>query len=364
MYRYSCLDDYHCNRADPSANSCAPVDVAECDLSVPETPPLVDCSEFEENALVPHPESCYDYFQCMGGVPYQLACPRGMHFSPDRLECMNYNEANCSITESTSPSPTPPGPPGPSCDNVPNFRFVPSPESCENYYQCIDGNAFRLSCPRGLYFDEPGQTCSDPRDVVCNVTPPPTPPTAPTPPPAPSCDDVPNFRFIPHPNSCQDYFQCINGNAFLVSCPRGRYFSEPIQSCDYPQNVNCVTNPPMPTPTPPPQNVCVGAEDFVLVAHPVSCALYFQCISEREFIASCPAERYFDSILARCMDSSLVDCGGRNRRPEVTTFPPIIDTQCIGISNNTRVPNSNSCLSFFECIDGRAWPRYCDEGLW
>lgn len=60
------------------------------------------------------------------------------------------------------------------------------------------------------------------------------PPTTTTRPPPPSCEGVSNFRFIPSPFACHEYFQCIEEIAFLVTCPRGLYFSYAIQSCDYP----------------------------------------------------------------------------------------------------------------------------------
>lgn len=42
------------------------------------------------------------------------------------------------------------------------------------------------------------------------------------------------MRFIPSPFACHEYFQCIDEIAYLVTCPRGLYFSYAIQSCDYP----------------------------------------------------------------------------------------------------------------------------------
>ena len=67
----------------------------------------------------------------------------------------------------------------------------------QNYYQCIDGNAFLLSCPLNQYFDEARQTCDISDNVDCVVTPQPSPT-----PPTISCEGVPNFRFIPSPIYC------------------------------------------------------------------------------------------------------------------------------------------------------------------
>lgn len=44
-------------------------------------------------------------------------------------------------------------------------------------------------------------------------------------------------------------------------------------------------------------------------------------------------------------------------------MPPMY-TECIGFEDGTLIPNPNSCLSFFECIDELPYPRFCDDGLW
>jgi Chitin binding Peritrophin-A domain len=52
------------------------------------------------------------------------------------------------------------------------------------------------------------------------------------------------------------------------------------------------------------------------------------------------------------------------RRPTTTTQAPIIDPQCRDIEDGLLVRNPFSCSSFYECLNGRAMPRFCDDDLW
>lgn len=74
--------------------------------------------------------------------------------------------------------------------------------------------------------------------------------------------------------------------------------------------------------------------------------------------------RYFDVAIQGCAESIDVDCGDRTRRPTTTTLAPIIDPECRDVEEGRLVANVNSCLSYYECIEGRAMPRFCGDGLW
>ena len=362
--------------------ACTDPDQANCVIipptpTPPPPPPPVSCDGVEDFTFLPSRVSCSEYYQCIDGVAFRLSCPRGLYFSPDALTCMSPNEANCQV--SPPPSPTPPmttptmpwSPPPPtiSCDNVSNFRFVASPISCTNYYQCIDGTAFLLSCPRGLYFSEIIQACDNPANVDCGVTlptntpPTSTPPTG-TPPPGTTCVGVDDFGLIPSLVSCTEYYQCIDNVAYRVSCPRGYYFSAVLLICTDPGSANCVINPPTPPTT---DNPCSGVEDFRSVAHPTSCAFFFQCINEASFLVSCPFGRYFDESMEICLDAEMVECGARTRRPSTTTSVPTDPTGepdiCDGI-NEEYVGSSLFCEIFFFCVNGNAYPNTCQTGFW
>lgn len=173
--------------------------------------PSVDCTGIIDFEFLPAPNSCSDYYQCIGEVGYRLSCPRGYYFSPNEFRCMPPSEANCVITPPPPPPTFPPLPvPEVNCTGVADFEFLPTPNSCTDYYQCIGEVAYRLSCPRGYYFSRQLRRCVPSNESDCVITPPPTPTLPPTTPPSGptiSCSGVPNFRFVASPVSCVNYYQ-------------------------------------------------------------------------------------------------------------------------------------------------------------
>lgn len=373
---YQCIDNtpfrLACPRGlyfDVRTRTCTYTTIAECALYPPPTPqpPPVDasCIGRENFVFIPSPVSCPEYYQCIDDVAYRMQCPRGLYFSPDQLRCMYPNEANCVIrVPPTAPPPvtltpptTDPDAPTVSCSGVTNFNFIASPMSCSNYYQCIDGRAYLLSCPANRHFNEERQTCLTPEMASCIVRRN----------DLVSCEGVDNGWFLRHPTSCSSYFQCINGSPVLVSCPRGLYFDERIQSCNYPIYVDCSYTLPTlepPTSTVPTEPSCQGRSDFTQIAHESQCSLFYLCIAEIGFLTSCPLDHNFDEAIARCNHEQFVDCGDRISRVTTTTSAPWIDPQCAGQPNGVLVPNEYSCTQYYECIDNRAHPRYCESDLW
>lgn len=189
-----------------------------------------------------------------------------------------------------SQPPPPPPPPRVSCEGVNDLDYLPSPVDCSKFYQCIQGDPFLLSCPRGLYFSVEARRCTQPEEAGCVITPPPPPG-----PPSVSCQGVPNFRFVASPLSCsvsmkklglkskknlyllliKNYYQCVDGNAFLLSCPINQHFDEERQTCDDEDKVNCVltspTPPTRPTPPGPPTVSCEGVPNLRFISSPFSC---------------------------------------------------------------------------------------------
>lgn len=93
-----------------------------------------------------------------------------------------------------------------------------------------------------------------------------------------------------HHHHFQEYFECFDGRAFLVRCPYGLYFSPTQLRCTYYTDANCRLGPP-PTPPPiptqlPPNQMCIGVEDFTLLPSDSSCSVRWQIYFEN-FIMKC-----------------------------------------------------------------------------
>jgi hypothetical protein len=46
------------------------------------------------------------------------------------------------------------------------------------------------------------------------------------------------FGYFPHPSDCSQYYVCVFGGALLESCTGGLMYSNELQTCDWPRNVN------------------------------------------------------------------------------------------------------------------------------
>ena len=330
------------------------------------------CEGFPDNRMLRSQTSCIEYFVCLGEIAFRLSCPRGLYFEERVQTCVFPSESECVTT--IEPPGTTNEPPVASCEGLENDQLIEHPTSCSFFYRCINGSEIISSCPVGRYFDINRQGCADSADVDCggrtrrpdstltltHTT------TESTLPPMPSCVGLPDDRLLEHPTSCAFFFRCMGGVGDLNSCPINRYFDFNRQGCADSDDVNCgnrerrepgSTNEPSLTD-------CEGVEDNWLIEHPTSCALFYRCMGGVGVINSCPLGRYFDFNRQGCAESEDLDCGDRTRRPTSTVEPPIVDYQCQGVINGTFVYNINSCISYYHCIDGRAYPRWCDDGLW
>jgi Chitin binding Peritrophin-A domain len=180
--------------------------------------------------------------------------------------------------------------PPPDCTDVPDFSYIASLVACYRYYQCIEGAAYQLQCPRGMYFSTAQQTCVAPDDSDCPLI---------TPPP-PTCNDVPEFGYIPSLEACEFYYQCIEGATFRLQCPRGLYFSFTNQTCVNPVDSDC----PLLTPSPS----CESLPEFSLIHSPAGCDFYYICIEDRRFLVKCPRGLHFDFDQQSCVPSDEVNC--------------------------------------------------------
>lgn len=150
--------------------------------------------EGQISGYVPNENNCTLYYYCELEITHPRSCEEGLIFNPESLNCEPGDAESCTLlttTESTSTSvsstqsstvpqtstqsPTQP----PTTTEFPQFYcecpidvtknniLIPSPYSCEHYYECIWGVAYRRDCPEGLYFDAPTDTCVNPEDAHC-----------------------------------------------------------------------------------------------------------------------------------------------------------------------------------------------------
>ncbi|XP_033157404.1 chitin-binding domain protein cbd-1 [Drosophila mauritiana] len=134
------------------------------------------CDGAPEGKLVPYPDDCSKFIQCIQPDPIVYDCREGQEFSAALERCMAPWFANCSIPATTIPPVTIPTTttttekPSPNgiCADKPEGSLVPYPGNCSKYIACEDPIPVGYACPEGEEFNPTILTCTDPHMAGCN----------------------------------------------------------------------------------------------------------------------------------------------------------------------------------------------------
>ncbi|CAG7716047.1 unnamed protein product [Allacma fusca] len=208
-------------------------------------------------------------------------------------------------------------------------------------------------------------------------------------PPNPTPD--PNFHcpgkeesLHPHPTDCNKFYECSNGDAYLLHCDGDLVFNPRIEMCDYLENVpecngNPATttttpkpNPPTGTPGPtPPSDDFVCPKDEGLFPNPKDCSTYYQCNAGHAFLEDCPPDLVFNPRTENCdYLENVPECNGNpatttTRKPnppsDPTTVSPPEEFTCPG--KDGLYPNPADCFTYYVCVAGDSVLIACPDGL-
>jgi len=134
------------------------------------------CDGAPEGKLVPYPDDCSKFIQCIQPDPIVYDCREGQEFSAALERCMAPWFANCSIPATTIPPVTIPTTttttekPSPNgiCADKAEGSLVPYPGNCSKYIACEDPIPVGYACPEGEEFNPIILTCTDPHLAGCN----------------------------------------------------------------------------------------------------------------------------------------------------------------------------------------------------
>jgi hypothetical protein len=153
--------------------------------------------------------------------------------------------------------------------------LFPSSADCGQYYKCFNGTFTIEECPDGLFFSENNKGCVLPEYAECaggsgsptkstttdssiaptsstsssstrasTVTTTTTPVTETTTTGTtpgnvdPRCIDG-DVSYWPHPQYCNRYIECYQGNSYEMSCPTNLYYSEKQKKCTNANQSEC-----------------------------------------------------------------------------------------------------------------------------
>lgn len=179
----------------------------------------------------PHEVSCSKYILCYGGLAIERSCAPDLHWSATDEWCTTKAQAECTLEAPLCPE----------VDNPDSLVFIPSLADCERYYLCQNGVAKPLYCAPNFHFNPIFGFCDFPENVNCEVEVTPEPETEPGEVEI-ECPEAGIF-WIPHPNTCEYYFMCVNGTPILHHCSPGLFWDSANNRCDVKENAVCSINP-------------------------------------------------------------------------------------------------------------------------
>ncbi|XP_065647714.1 chondroitin proteoglycan 2 isoform X4 [Hydra vulgaris] len=342
--------------------------------------------EGKHNGTFPNPEACNSYIVCRGGLKYQIECPKPLWFNKDKKQCDFPENVKCeairtgasndtksdfkdsqeivnSFKDMTFTETTPltktnyyvktskkfltqtlevtPAVLQTFCSSKAPGNYA-HPGRCDGFITCTGISYVVQSCPSGLWFNETQNVCDYPINVHCiswlsKIS---TTLITETLPSLPSNICVgKKLGNYAHPNSCSVFITCTGVRSQIQSCPRGLWFNEQQNICDYPKNVNCILSTP--------SFSCFGK---IPGSYPAEkCNEYYICTGdELPLKKQCPLHTNFFPKSGMCVLSYSYSC-------EDPTF-------CVNQLNG-MFANPFNCYGYYECINGRTIPRNCDYGL-
>lgn len=115
-----------------------------------------------------------------------------------------------------------------------NDGFYAVPGTCSsNYYSCVNGVPYPMSCPGSAIFDPALSACVPAADASCNTQ-------------SFQCPAQGGFYAIP--DTCgSSYYSCVNGVAYVMTCPGSSIFDPSVGVCVPKEVASCLNTTPTPT---------------------------------------------------------------------------------------------------------------------
>jgi len=124
-----------------------------------EAPKEFDCPPRDDvSYYLPTENQCDKYLECnIKGELREHLCPDGFVFDITLEKCDYPVKVNCSTRpELQEPQPSV------NCSRANGFFPWPANISCQNFWDCREGTAYKQTCPVGVIFDPSLNTCATP----------------------------------------------------------------------------------------------------------------------------------------------------------------------------------------------------------
>lgn len=194
--------------------------------------------------------------------------------------------------------------------------FLPDPEHCEKFFECVNGDKYLFVCPPNLHFNPSINECDYPVNVGCEtstkinkISRDESESEGTGRPPVLNDPDCPEegISYLADDENCSIYYECVDGNKYQFTCPAGLHFNLELNTCDYPNHANCKVeklrraNAGARTEDPPTYepDFC-KKEGVYFIRDGKDCSTYYECVEHFKYTFVCPAGLYFNMEKETC----------------------------------------------------------------
>lgn len=110
-------------------------------------------------------------------------------------------------------------------DGDSSVTFLPSKNSCSEFYACVNGVPIHMECADNLYFNSLKGKCDFKDNVRCSIG-------------VPVCDRT-MHKFFPHESSCNLFYYCRYGHLSIQRCSYFYYWNAERNECQLNNGQQC-----------------------------------------------------------------------------------------------------------------------------
>ncbi|XP_049298653.1 probable chitinase 10 [Anopheles funestus] len=190
------------------------------------------------------------------------------------------------------------------------------------------------------------------------------------------CDGIKSNSFVADPEDCTKFYQCNGDTVIHGTCPTGMFYHiKDVCSID---SSDCESlTPSVPTTTLPdtplttevasstetlpthnttdPETFCLTTDPNVpsFVRSPTDCSDYYICVDHKPIRQKCAADRYWNSALLYCDDSTKVPC----EHDHIADPAEVCQRSEVGDFSFT--PSPTSCEEYYLCFKQKPFLMRC-----
>ncbi|XP_055528003.1 uncharacterized protein LOC129720552 [Wyeomyia smithii] len=342
------------------------------------------CDHVPFGTIFPNPYDCTQRVSCSNNINVPDLCLNHTIVEPGTLDCVPGDQESYRFLDSF-------------CEGI-NYGNVEFPSDCRVYVSCDQEVATFVECLPGEIFSASEQTCISGNTLECDPL---------------GCAEQENSTLI-HPNHCNKFIICYNGQISLHPCPIGDIFNPTFLVCTAGDPTTCEFHPV--------EQMCVGhyndtqtcPDETVLqpqtlycfpaiLPHPTSCDMKIICIAGLPVIKRCPEGEIINENMV-CVPGDVIDCfclgraNGLYKHPgdcsqylrcsneeveritcpegeifredmllcvpgdSTSCVPAQVGDMCEGRPDGQRYPHPYECDQFVVCADELPTVSACDRG--